>query len=122
MPEHIDAIGREAIAYFTLKHAARERALPKSRTAIRHCANSIRATHRHETAAAAALIAQAASLLAEMEADLRDHQDIYNAGFVQDAQKETRGSSHFCSTHAAASIANSRRTFYRVCRLPQRHR
>lgn len=88
MPEHIDAIGREAINYFTLKHAARERALPKSRTAIRHCANSIRATHRHETVTAEALIAQAASLLAEMEADLRDHSDIYHAGFVQDAQKE----------------------------------
>jgi translin len=88
MPEHIDTIGHEAIAYFTLKHAARERALPKSRTAIRHCANSIRATHRHETAAAEALMTQAASLLAEMETDLQDHQDIYNAGFVQDAQKE----------------------------------
>jgi translin len=88
MPEHIDAIGREAIAYFTLKHAARERALPKSRTTIRYCANSIRATHRHETATAEALIVQAASLLAEMEIDLQDHKDIYNAGFVQDAQKE----------------------------------
>lgn len=88
MPEHIDTIGREAIAYFTLKHAARERALPKSRTTIRYCANSIRATHRHETAAAETLITQAAALLAEMEADLQDHRDIYNAGFVQDAQKE----------------------------------
>ncbi|GCE26696.1 haloacid dehalogenase [Dictyobacter alpinus] len=88
MPEHIDTIGREAIDYFALKHAARERALPKSRTAIRHCANSIRATHRHETEKAEALLSQAASLLAEMEKDLQDHRDIYFAGFVQDAQKE----------------------------------
>lgn len=88
MPEHIETIGREAIAYFALKHAARERALPKSRTTIRYCANSIRATHRHETASAEALITQAATLLAEMETDLQDHRDIYNAGFVQDAQKE----------------------------------
>ncbi|GCE05045.1 hypothetical protein [Dictyobacter aurantiacus] len=88
MPEHIDAIGREAIEYFSLKHAARESALPKSRAAIRLCANSIRATHRHEIAAAEALLKQAATLLQEMEQNLQDHRDIYFAGFVQDAQKE----------------------------------
>jgi translin len=88
MPEHIDTIGRDAIDYFTLKHAARERALPKSRSAIRLCANSIRAIHRQEFANAEALIAQVANLLAEINDDLRDHRDIYYAGFVQDAQKE----------------------------------
>ena len=88
MPDQIENIGRAAIDYFTLKHAAREQALPKSRIAIRYCANSIRATHRQEFTTAAQLIAQAAALLAEMRADLHDHQDIYYAGFVHDAQKE----------------------------------
>ncbi len=88
MPDQIDNIGRAAIDYFTLKHAAREQALPKSRIAIRYCANSIRATHRQEFATAAQLMAQAAALLAEMRNDLHDHQDIYYAGFVHDAQKE----------------------------------
>jgi translin len=88
MPDQIDSIGREAIDYFTLKHAARERALPKSRATIRLCANSIRATHRHEIEKARELIAQAGALLVEMEEDLREHRDIYYAGFVQDAQKE----------------------------------
>ncbi|HEV2656479.1 MAG: haloacid dehalogenase [Chloroflexota bacterium] len=88
MPYNIDTIGREAIDYLALKHAARERALPKSRATIRHCANSIRATHRQEFRLAEELMSQAASLLAEMASDLRDHQDIYYAGFVQDAQKE----------------------------------
>lgn len=86
--ENIEQIGRVAIEHLTLKHAARERALPRSRAAIRYCANSIRATHRHEFATAEQLIAQAAALLLEMIADLRDHQDIFYAGFVQDAQKE----------------------------------
>lgn len=86
--ENIEQIGRVAIEHLTLKHAARERALPKSRAAIRYCANSIRATHRHEFATAEQLIAQAAALLLEMIVDLRDHQDIFYAGFVQDAQKE----------------------------------
>src|SRR5579862_7931079 len=88
MVDTIDSIGRAAIDHLALKHAARERALPKSRTAIRHCANSVRATHRHEFQTAEELIAQAATLIAEMANDLRDHQDIYYAGFVQDAQKE----------------------------------
>jgi translin len=88
MPYNIDAIGREAIDFLALKHAARERALPKSRAAIRHCANSIRATHRQEFRLAEELMSQAAVLLSEMASDLRDHQDIYYAGFVQDAQKE----------------------------------
>jgi translin len=88
MPEQIETIGREAIEYFTLKHNARERALPKSRATIRLCANSIRATHRHETKRAEELINQAAALLAEMEQDLQEHRDIFYAGFIQDAQKE----------------------------------
>ncbi len=88
MPDQIENIGRAAIDYFTLKHSARERALPKSRSAIRCCANSIRATHRQEFSIAAQLIEQAATLLAEMGHDLQDHQDIYHAGFVHDAQKE----------------------------------
>jgi translin len=88
MADNLDAIGKSAIEHLALKHAARERALPKARTAIRACANSIRATHRQEFEAAKALLAQAASLLSEMAYDLHDHQDIYFAGFVQDAQKE----------------------------------
>lgn len=88
MTENIDIIGREAITHLGLKNAARERALPKSRAAIRFCANSIRATHRQEAETAQTLLQQAATLLAEMAADLHDHHDIFYAGFVQDAQKE----------------------------------
>jgi translin len=95
MPEQLENIGRKALDYLTLKHIARERALPKSRSAIRFCANSIRATHRHEFEHARELRAQAASLLQEIEIDLQDHQDIYFAGFVQDAQKEYAEASTF---------------------------
>jgi translin len=95
MAENFDTIGREATEHLALKNAARERALPKSRSAIRYCANSIRAAHRHEFAAAAQLLGEAADLLQQMAADLRDHQDIYYAGFVQDAQKEFAEASTF---------------------------
>ncbi len=88
MTDALDSAGQQALDYLGLKHAARERALPKSRTAIRFCANSIRAAHRQEFQSAAGLLDQAGQLLAEMAADLHDHQDIFFAGFVQDAQKE----------------------------------
>jgi len=97
MINNIDPIGQEIIGYLTLKHAAREQALPKSRAAIRHCANSIRATHRQEFQAAEALMARAAALLAEMASDLQHHQDIYYAGFVQDAQKEYAEAASFAA-------------------------
>ena len=95
MPEQLENIGRSALDYFALKHGARERALPKSRSAIRCCANSIRATHRHEFEHARELRAQAANLLQAIGIDLQDHQDIYFAGFVQDAQKEYAEASTF---------------------------
>jgi translin len=92
-----ETIGQTARSYLELKHAARERALPKSRAAIRFCANSIRASHRHDFAAASQLLRQAEALLTEMRADLRDHLDIYYAGFVEDAQKEFAEASLTCS-------------------------
>ncbi len=93
----LDTIGQAARGYLELKHAARERALPKSRAAIRCCANSIRASHRHDFASAAQLLGQAEALLTEMRADLRDHLDIYYAGFVEDAQKEFAEASLTCA-------------------------
>jgi len=88
MTDNLETAGLEALKHLGFKHAARERALPKSRTAIRYCANCIRATHRQEYEVAAELLGQAATLLAEMADDLQGHQDIFYAGFVQDAQKE----------------------------------
>ena len=88
MTDNLDQAAYTAQQYMALKHAARERALPKSRTAIRFCANSIRATHRQEFQTAADLLQQANVLLAEMATDLREHSDIFFAGFLQDAQKE----------------------------------
>jgi translin len=84
----LEALSQAAQTALALKHAARERALPKSRAAIRLCANAIRAVHRTDFAQAHALLGEARTLLAEMQSDLRDHPDILFAGFVEDAQKE----------------------------------
>ncbi len=88
MTSNLELVGQQAIAYLDEKHAARERALPRTRSAIRSCANSIRATHRQDFSSARRLLDEAGRLLSEIAADLRQHQDIFYAGFVQDAQKE----------------------------------
>jgi translin len=86
--DDLEQLGRSAQAALTTKHDARERALPKSRATIRLCANAVRATHRGEFDAARGLLSDARRLIDEMRDDLRDHGDIYYAGFVSDAQKE----------------------------------
>ena len=84
----LQAIGRAAQDYLATKFAARERALPKSRAAIRLCANAIRAAHRGEFDQSTRQLTEAGGLLRDMALDLREHQDIFYAGFVADAQKE----------------------------------
>jgi translin len=83
--EAIDAAARDELG---AKHAARERALVDSRALIRTCANTIRAVHRREFERAADMLAQAAAASARLADELRDYQDLYWAGYVQDAQKE----------------------------------
>jgi translin len=69
-------------------NAAREQALRWSRELTRACANSIRAIHRRELERARELISEATALNLKLTESLRDHSDIYWAGYVQDAQKE----------------------------------
>lgn len=85
---NFEALLSEAQATLAATNAARETALPKSRAAVRHCANAIRAIHRDDEETAQDLIAQARALIDAMRDDLRDHPNIYFAGFVEDAQKE----------------------------------
>lgn len=70
------------------KHRAREQALPLTREVIRLSANAIRAVHRREFTAAEALLEKARANLEQTEKGLAQHQDIFHAGFVHDAQKE----------------------------------
>jgi translin len=85
---NLDAIVEGVRAHLVSKNKAREQALPLCREAIRHSANAIRAVHRGEFEAARELIDRVAALLGEVATALRDHPDIFYAGFVHDAQKE----------------------------------
>lgn len=69
-------------------HAARETALKWARDLIRQCATAIRATHRHEWAAASQLLAEAGQMAQNLRDRLADHPAILHAGYTQDALKE----------------------------------
>jgi len=73
---------------FDAKDAARERGLSLTREVIRNSANAIRAIHRGEYDEALALMDENTRLLREVDEVLKDHPDVYYAGFVHDAQKE----------------------------------
>jgi translin len=90
LPEDsIQSIGEELIRVLEAKNEARERALSNSRTTIRHCAHSIRASHRGDRQDALSLLHQARDLVETTRKELLPGQaGIYHTGYVQDAQKE----------------------------------
>jgi translin len=69
-------------------HTAREEALVISRTLIRQCARTIRATHRSEFEEAARLLKEASSVAAELVAAVDSFPSLKSAGYTQDALKE----------------------------------
>ncbi|CAG0943646.1 hypothetical protein ANRL1_01436 [Anaerolineae bacterium] len=84
----LDAIGEKIRKNFETKNAARDAALAASRELIRHCALSIRATHRAEYPEAAQTLARAREIAAQMKTSVAAYPDLYFAGYVQDALKE----------------------------------
>lgn len=70
------------------KSEIRDRALQRSRSMIRFCANCIRAAHRHEIDLSRSLLVEAREAAREMVDEARAYADIYYAGYVQDAMKE----------------------------------
>jgi translin len=88
LAKQLDDIMERVRADFTSKNTAREKALPLCREAVRNSANAIRAVHRHEFDKARDLAGKARESLKVAKDSLRDHADIYNAGFVHDGQKE----------------------------------
>lgn len=84
----LDTIADRIRANFTAKSAARDKAVERSRTLIRHCSLAIRAAHREARAEAEQQIAAAAEIVTAIQADLAPYPDLYEAGYTQDALKE----------------------------------
>lgn len=86
--QELDLIAEKVRKNFEAKSAARDAALAASRELIRHCALSIRATHRAEYAEASQLLARAREIAAQMKGSVSAYPDLYFTGYVQDALKE----------------------------------
>lgn len=84
----LDTLEELAHTYFTAKHEARERSLAHTRLLIRHAGNAIRAVHRQDWSAAAALLAQARDEIGVISADLSGLPELYHHNYVVDAFKE----------------------------------
>jgi translin len=85
---NLDGIIDRIVTSLKRKNEVRDLTLQRSREMIRFCANSIRATHRHEFAEAEGLLAQAKAAAGLMIQDVQPYPDLYFAGYVQDATKE----------------------------------
>ncbi len=84
----LDGIGERIIAYLDGKNAARDLALQRSRTMIRHCATAIRAAHRDERDLSQEHLEQARQIKEALSENLEAYPDLYHAGYTQDAFKE----------------------------------
>jgi len=88
LTDNLDSIADRIRLSFSAKDAAREKALPLCREAIRNCSNAIRAVHRQEFDQAGELLQQARNLLDEAKQNVTGYNELSNTGFIRDAQKE----------------------------------
>jgi translin len=85
---NLETIAEQIRLSLAAKDAAREKALPVCRDAIRYCSLSIRSIHRQEFGEAIESLKSAKSLLKEAEESLIGSPEVMNTGFLRDAQKE----------------------------------
>ena len=76
----LDGIGERIIDYLDGKNAARDLALQRSRTMIRHCATAIRAAHRDDRDLSREHLEQARQLKEALSEELEAYPDLYHAG------------------------------------------
>jgi translin len=84
----LNAIAESIRGSLETKNTARDSAIARSRELIRHCAESIRATHRRDWDAAQEKLTTAHQAAAELRAVVAEQPDLYYAGYTQDALKE----------------------------------
>jgi translin len=73
---------------FDTRTAARDKALAQARQLTRACSLAIRAVHRDEQDEMDAKLTKAHELAKTLTVDLKDHPDLFHAGYTQDALKE----------------------------------
>jgi translin len=93
----LESIAEQIRHDFDARTAARDKALAAARQLTRACSLAIRAAHRLETDTLAGQLSEARSLADALRAELRDHPDLFHAGYTQDALKEFVEASATCA-------------------------
>lgn len=88
LADELNGIAEALRAEMNAKNEVRDRAVSRSRELIRHCSEAIRAAHRREWDSVDAKLALIRDFAAEMTDALREHPELYHAGYTQDALKE----------------------------------
>ena len=88
LTDNLDSIAEQLRQNLAEKDAAREKALPLSRDAIRNCSQAIRGIHRQEFEQAKELLGSAHNYLNEIGQIIAECSELGFAGAVRDAQKE----------------------------------
>ncbi len=86
--KNLDILADKLLTGLEAKNAAREEALRLSRQLVQHASRTIRAVHREEWDEAAAILADAEAIAANLKAATRAQPELYSAGYAQDALKE----------------------------------
>ncbi|MEP0805778.1 MAG: haloacid dehalogenase [Chloroflexota bacterium] len=84
----LEKIAEQIRQHFEQRNAVREEALKQARQLTRACSLAIRAVHRNEFDVMEGYLAEAKALADKLRDDLRNHPDLYYAGYSQDALKE----------------------------------
>jgi len=84
----LEKIAEQIRQNFEIRTSIRDEALKQARQLTRACSLAIRAVHRNDLDVMEAYLTEAQSLANKLRDDLKDHPDLYYAGYSQDSLKE----------------------------------
>jgi len=84
----LENIAEQIRQKFDKRTAMRDKALAQARQLTRACSLAIRAVHREDKEIMEAQLAEARNLADTLRDELKDHPELYYAGYTQDALKE----------------------------------
>jgi translin len=84
----LESIAERIRQNFDVRTAKRDEALKQARQLTRACSLAIRAVHRDDKEAMEASLAEAQDLANHLRNDLREHPDLFYAGYTHDSLKE----------------------------------
>lgn len=84
----LEKIAEQIRQNFEVRTSARDEALKKARQLTRACSLAIRAVHRNDFDTMEEYLAEAQKLANTLRDDLKEHPDLYYAGYSQDSLKE----------------------------------